>query len=112
METYLSRGESLPDIPDYKVTNPMPIDYSPIKGILAPEQTEDSIPFPLRGVATDEVLKSVLAGDRQLWVYGRISYIDFSDKPRVSAFCFYFCPDCGVGPCWVRSGPPAYHQHT
>ena len=59
-------------------------------------------------VTTDE-FQLVMSKQRQLYVYGFVTYKDTFGLPRGSRFCFCYS---GNPPKFVYGGPPAYNKYT
>jgi hypothetical protein len=93
---------SLPPEPEYGAYKPLGSEIP-----LLPESSGKYIRYPVT-ISVDE-FGSVMAGRRQLYVWGFVRYRDIFGASRESRFCFHYF---GNPPQFRYGGPPSYNQYT
>jgi hypothetical protein len=113
--------EGLPQIPDYREhARALPKDAS-FGRIVAPNQDfELATVFESNGgIPTDGQIRAIRKGELVLLVYGCVKYLDFTNEPRESQFCYLFKVPSGLvwqgiddKERWETGGPQGYNRYT
>ena len=119
---FVPRNYVLPRQPSYAGSRPVDELKFQYGGVLTPEETLDAWISIDRLLIDASDVQSIQNGDKVLYVWGFLRYLDFSKKERKLQFCYQYVnqwvgwkgdgSELEFKPQWIVAGPRDYNTHT